>query len=513
MKLEDVTDNYNYIAFKMEAATTQQKQAIVDNVTVEPIPSCEDPDDLTVEAITGHTATFSWTDNGGSDAWQIYVATDNTLPEELVAENLHEVTTNPGTVGGLAPQTSYYAWVRGNCGNLVVYGAWSDPVSFTTGVACPQLISLMVSEVATTSATINWTSDGQETAWQVCVNNDEAHLVDVVNNTYTIPGLTPATTYTVKVRANCGGEDGYSDWSNPKYFTTEVACPEQIDFTVSDIASTYATLNWTSYGQETAWQICLNDDEAHLIDVTNNSYTFTNLTPATEYTVKMRANCGIVDGYSDWTYEQWFTTDFCDPEYKCNISYTANGFTGWDEATIAIMDDETEIAWLTMNEGSGELALCPGQYSIVWYGYCEGDGSFSIYGSDGIGNDSRYKSCQQDVAIGLNQGIAVLAAVKFWICRVNRYTSQFIAFVRKSAILISIEFGNRGWNMYFFYFAGVECSLVYTCHIIRNHSVDTSQYQHVHFCGNDCIAVSTAVIIGIAVLNHYSFKIRKVIAV
>ena len=191
------------------------------------------------------------------------------------------------------------------------------------------------------------------------------------------------TTYTVKVRANCGGEDGYSDWSNPKYFTTEIACPEQIDFTVSDIASTYATLNWTSYGQETAWQICLNEDEAHLIDVTNNSYTFTNLTPATEYTVKMRANCGIVDGYSDWTYEQWFTTDFCDPENKCNISYTANGFTGWDEATIAIMDDETEIAWLTMNEGSGELALCPGQYSIVWYGYCEGDGSFSIYGSDG----------------------------------------------------------------------------------------------------------------------------------
>ena len=383
VKLEDVTDNYNYIAFKMEAATTQQKQAIVDNVTVEPIPSCEDPDDLTVEAITGHTATFSWTDNGGSDAWQIYVATDNTLPEELVPENLHEVTTNPGTVSGLAPQTSYYAWVRGNCGDPVVYGVWSDPVSFTTGVACPQLINLTVSEVATTSATINWTSDGQETAWQVCVNNDEAHLVDVVNNTYTIPGLTPATTYTVKVRANCGGEDGYSDWSNPKYFTTEVACPEQIDFTVSDIASTYATLNWTSYGQETAWQICLNEDEAHLIDVTNNSYTFTNLTPATEYTVKMRANCGIVDGYSDWTYEQWFTTDFCDPEYKCNISYTANGFTGWDEATIAFMDDETEIAWLTMNEGSGELALCPGQYSIVWYGYCEGDGSFSIYGSDG----------------------------------------------------------------------------------------------------------------------------------
>lgn len=380
VKFTNVTGNY--IALKMEAATNDNKYVIVDDITVELAPDCEEPDNLAFVEATGHTATFSWTDNGGSDAWQIYVATDNTLPEELVSENLHEVTTNPGTVSGLAPQTSYYAWVRGNCGDPVVYGAWSDPVSFTTGVACPQLINLTVSEVATTSATINWTSDGQETAWQVCVNNDEAHLVDVVNNTYTIPGLTPATTYTVKVRANCGGEDGYSDWSNPKYFTTEVACPEQIDFTVSDIASTYATLNWTSYGQETAWQICLNDDEAHLIDVTNNSYTFTNLTPATEYTVKMRANCGIVDGYSDWTYEQWFTTDFCDPEYKCNISYTANGFTGWDEVTIAIMDDETEIAWLTMNEGSGELALCPGDYSIVWYGDCEG-GSFTIYGSDG----------------------------------------------------------------------------------------------------------------------------------
>lgn len=372
----------NYIAFKMAPSTYNIRSAIVDDIVVAPIPHCEEPESLTLVEATSHSATISWTNDEDLNEWQVYVSTDNELPDEPA--NLYTTTSNPFTISGLVHETTYYAWVRVNCGTPGDYSDWSDPLSFTTDIPCHNPNNLTVSGITPHTAQLSWTSQGEESVWQICVNNDEGHLIDVnETNTYTLTGLSPATAYTVKMRANCGDTFGYSPWSNPIGFTTGIACPQLISLIVSDVASTYATLNWTSSGQETAWQICYNDGVDHFIDVTDNSYTITDLTPGTQYSVKMRANCGIEDGYSTWTNAKWFRTDLCDPEDKCNISYTANGTYGWYDAYIAIMDGETEIESLTLNEGSGELALCPGEYSMVWYGYYDGEGSFTIYGSDG----------------------------------------------------------------------------------------------------------------------------------
>ena len=106
---------------------------------------------------------------------------------------------------------------------------------------------------------------------------------------------------------------GHIGGSNNSAFTglfmvsnTTPSCPAPTDLTVSDITENSAELSWTESGTATGWQICVNGNEGSPIDVTENPYTFTGLTPNTSYTVKVRANCG--DAVSDWSTEELFTT-------------------------------------------------------------------------------------------------------------------------------------------------------------------------------------------------------------
>ncbi len=100
-------------------------------------------------------------------------------------------------------------------------GAYIDDIVITEAPACTKPMGLEVVSASTTSATLSWTASGNETAWQICLDGDETNLIDANSNPFTIEGLTAATSYTAKVRANCGDED-YSDWSNT--VTIETLC-------------------------------------------------------------------------------------------------------------------------------------------------------------------------------------------------------------------------------------------------------------------------------------------------
>ena len=77
---------------------------------------------------------------------------------------------------------------------------------------------------------------------------------------------------------------------------------------VTNISNTSATLSWSENDISAEWQICVNDDEDNIIDVTTNSYTITDLTSETSYTVKVRANCDGESVWSEWSNESSFTT-------------------------------------------------------------------------------------------------------------------------------------------------------------------------------------------------------------
>jgi hypothetical protein len=123
-------------------------------------------------------------------------------------------------------------------------------------------------------------------------------------NSLHLTNLLPGTDYAVKVRSDLEGT--HSEWSNTVNFRTLYLPPTNL--TVSDIGYNSATLGWAANSNIAQWQICLNDDEDHLILADANPFTLTDLGQHTHYTVKVRNHQeGADDAWSD---EIGFTTLF-----------------------------------------------------------------------------------------------------------------------------------------------------------------------------------------------------------
>ena len=140
------------------------------------------------------------------------------------------------------------------------------------------------------------------------------------------------------------GSDADQGLSTTGYVTADLAniqlgltyatdFPSDLTVTYPEGIDTQVTLGWTENGEATAWQICLNDDETHLIEANSNPFTLTNLTPETTYTAKVRANHG--DTQSDWSTAVSFTPTLktvlgtggdtfgflpCDPNYNYSLT-------------------------------------------------------------------------------------------------------------------------------------------------------------------------------------------------
>lgn len=119
-----------------------------------------------------------------------------------------------------------------------------DDITIDFPPTCPKPTSLTYADVTAHEVTLSWTENGEADAWQICLNDDEENLIDVTENPCSLTGLAEETAFAVKVRANCGGNNGVSEWSNVVSFTTPQACPAPTRLTVSDITGHHATLNW-----------------------------------------------------------------------------------------------------------------------------------------------------------------------------------------------------------------------------------------------------------------------------
>lgn len=96
-------------------------------------PSCSEPSALTSSNITATTADISWTPPGSppSNGYEYYYSTINTPPGG-------SGTPTAGTSVSLLvlnPNTTYYFWVRSDCGGSG-YSTWAGPASFKTPPGC-----------------------------------------------------------------------------------------------------------------------------------------------------------------------------------------------------------------------------------------------------------------------------------------------------------------------------------------------------------------------------------------
>ncbi len=360
-----------------------QYRLYVDDISFTAPASCAKPTALAAGSVTATGATLTWTAGGSETDWTVEYGT----AADFTGAVSQNVATNPFSLIGLIPATTYYVRVKAVCG-VGDESNWSTAASFTT--SCVAVASFPWNEdfesatadavpncwdnSASTSSTL---SSYPERIWGVYSYSGNKMLrmynYYVSNGTALIntPPITlPSTgdyqfTFDYSHRANCGAftvkistdggtsftdlqtyaSTGSNDYTNPGDFTEATlslasymgqtvilqffstanydngaifldnirvdeapSCLKPTDVTCSATTTTTATLGWTETGAATAWQICLDSDEANPIDAATNPFTLTGLTSATTYTVKVRANCGA-NGYSDWSNAASFTTE------------------------------------------------------------------------------------------------------------------------------------------------------------------------------------------------------------
>lgn len=219
-----------------------------------------------------------------------------------------------------------FTWVSGNydyeasyvvkafSGDVIFSGSdeLSGPVNYTMSCStCRKPTNITVSEIEGHSVKLNWTENGEATAWQIAYSeenfeteyDEDVEVVDADAKPFVLTQLYASTLYYVRVRALCGNE--YSSWSDYDYFVTGPSCPPITDLVASHITTTGATLNWRPGSDEVLWEIRWksDDDEEWMQDAAFNDSTYTiyDCQPYTTYQVEVRANCdAILNDYSPY---------------------------------------------------------------------------------------------------------------------------------------------------------------------------------------------------------------------
>lgn len=292
-----------------------QPPAAIDNISISYM-TCPRPTNLAASNVAARTAILTWKENGTADGWTLQYATDADFNTDLVEIN-DGFTVSGNNLGygltGLNGDTKYYVRVKSNCDS-----DWSDVINFTTTATCekPTLSYVTNSNTAHTGS-VSWTGEAEsyEVVYRPTSDFDPADetLEDVTRvtlesvNEYTLEDLNPETKYYIYIQANCGEEDGKSQWSNRVIFSTLATCLAPSYLTDESVTYSSVNLSWTKGDEDQdAWQFRYKkttDSEYSYVLVENhpsNSYELTGLEPATSYDVNVRAWCGG-DDYSKWS--------------------------------------------------------------------------------------------------------------------------------------------------------------------------------------------------------------------
>jgi len=202
-------------------------------------------------------------------------------------------------------------------------------------VACPAPTAVTASPVYINDATITWNS----TATAFNIEYGESGFTQgsgttetAYGNTITLTNLNAETSYTVYVQADCGTDDGTSQWASVQ-FTTLPSCPKPTQIHTSSITTTSADLEWTAGYQESEWELRygaqgFNPDTSSVSEIVTGTpyFQLQNLTANTHYDVYIRAICSSSDT-SAWSNLYSFLTP-CDAA-QLPLVENFDGYPSW----------------------------------------------------------------------------------------------------------------------------------------------------------------------------------------
>ncbi|MCW3160081.1 GEVED domain-containing protein [Chryseobacterium oryctis] len=272
------------------------------------------PTNVFVSAITHNSATVNWTASPDNLNYIVYWREVGATGWPNSSPILSPPTTNYAITTGLDPAKNYEVKVVAVC-NTTEGTATSVPFSTKCDPTPP---SITISNITTNSALIAWAPLAASSSYVMryrIVGSGAAGwsanipLPAAPVNTYTLPGLTPYTTYEVQIANICTGETTLNPWSNPKVFTTERTCElPPPGLTITNLTPTTAVVVWDPFPGAT---YILRYRKVGIpswtnVPVSTNTYTITGLLELTKYEMQVVNVCNGTPG--TYTPPYYFTT-------------------------------------------------------------------------------------------------------------------------------------------------------------------------------------------------------------
>ena len=219
--------------------------------------------------------------------------------------------------------TGTYVALRNISSSLYV-----DNVTLEYLPSCNRPEQVFLQNVDSTEATISWTAAAGQSNWEVAlttagVSPDSVNAISSGTNSYTIPNLTPNTTYNVYVRTDCGTE--YSAWSNALTFNTLLHAPATLPY----------SCDFENAAENAAWTI-LNGSETNAWYINTASNHTTNGLYGLYISFNNGTNYGYDDGSSSyvWAYRdiQFSNAN----EFVLSFDWNGNGESNYDYLRVFI---------------------------------------------------------------------------------------------------------------------------------------------------------------------------------
>ena len=153
-------------------------------------------------------------------------------------------------------------------------------------------------------------------------------------------------------------------------------CLPPSDLVFTNVTTNSANIMWSIVGEnETSWDIVVsenflsNPSSGNIINTNMNNYLLSLLSPATNYHVYVRANCGNGEA-SQWTHSM--LTTFCEPINKCNytLKLYSDNQAGWQSGVNITIKQNGNIVYSDglRNHGNYKqdiIALCPNMPTTI----------------------------------------------------------------------------------------------------------------------------------------------------
>ncbi len=392
--------------------------------------TCRAVTNLAVSNITTDSAIVSWMPGNTEVEW-VYNLLDANLSEPTA--NDYYPTTTPYIINdGLQTDHDYRFWVRPvmedePCGN------WKS-IEFSTAASCGMPTVLPADGITATTATlhalahptIGTAEDYTFRYWKAGDEESKTLVNPSTENSATLTGLTPNTTYWYDVMVSCTGDAGGSRWSEPKSFITDYqnfTLPYTTDFAASR-DNEWRMVNGT---HDNKW--CIGEatgNPARSMYISNNggvtnaynnsgycivyAYAgFNNFEAAKQYTVEFDWKSNGESGNYDFI-RAWIVPDNAvfeantDDDYPADMSAATGNPTGWIS-----LDNKTPLKYVNDWQHKKAYVTVPadGAYKIVFMWHQ--DNSVGTNPPAAIDNVSIVESEKYDITINVTKTIENVA--------------------------------------------------------------------------------------------------------